>query len=128
MKVSTLLTTQGERKKINDSRKGVSGHFSSSQWKGGGIDGGVSPRTGTSDRIVLTHCVGHSSWLRLVDHGRCDRAMLGGLEIRVLEDANVRSFAGSRYESFAGVHCTGFVNGDCPWNLSLGQNTGNEEI
>ncbi len=31
-------------------------NFSSHQWKGGGIDGRVIPRTGTSDRIVLTHC------------------------------------------------------------------------
>ena len=30
----------------------VSGHFSSRQWKGGGIDRWVSPRTGSSDRIV----------------------------------------------------------------------------
>ena len=36
--------------------------------------------------------------------GRCVRAMSGGLEIRVLEGANVRSVAGSGCESFAGVH------------------------
>ena len=51
-----------------------------------------------------------------------------GLEMRVLEGANVRSVAGSGCESFAGVRCTGFVDGDCPWDLSLGQRTGNEEI
>ena len=45
-------------------------------------------------------------------HGRCACAMTGGLEMRVLEDANVRSVTGSGCESFAGVHCTGFVNGD----------------
>ena len=28
------------------------------QWKGRGVDGGVSPRTGASRRIVLAHCAG----------------------------------------------------------------------
>ena len=41
-------------------------YFSSHQWKGGGIDGRVRPRTGTSDRIVLVRYVGHTSRLRLV--------------------------------------------------------------
>ena len=40
----------------------VSGYFSSRQWKGGGIDGRVSPRTGTSDRIVPDPLCGHTSW------------------------------------------------------------------
>ena len=48
--------------------------------------------------------------------------------MRVLEDSNVWSITDSGCESFAGVHCTGFVDGDCPWDLSLGQRTGNEEI
>ena len=60
-------------------------------------------------------------------HGRA-RAMTRGLEIRVLEGANVWSIAGSGCESFAGVRYTGFLDGDCPWDLSLGQLTGNEEI
>jgi hypothetical protein len=38
--------------------KNVREHFSSHQWKGGGIDGGVSPRTGASERIALAHCAG----------------------------------------------------------------------
>jgi hypothetical protein len=46
--------------------------------------------------------------------------MTGGLEIRVLEDANTRSVAGSGFESCAGVRFTEFVDGDCPWDLSLG--------
>ncbi len=54
--------------------------------------------------------------------------MTGGLEIHVLEDANVWSVAGSGCESCVGVHYTGFVNGDCPWDLSLGQHTGNEDM
>ena len=29
---------------------------------------------------------------------------------------------------FVGVRDTGFVDGDCPWDLSLGQLTGTEEI
>ena len=61
-------------------------------------------------------------------HGRCTRAMVRGLETHVLEGDNVWSIAGSGCESFAGVRCTGFVDGDCPWDLSLGQRTGNEEI
>ena len=36
--------------KINSSWKDASGHFSSIQWKGEGIDGRVSPRTGGGDR------------------------------------------------------------------------------
>ncbi len=27
-------------------------------------------------------------------------------------------------DPFTGVHCTGFGNGDCLWDLSLGQHTG----
>ena len=46
----------------------------------------------------------------------------------VLEGANTQLLTGSGCESFTGVHCTGFVDGDCPWDLSLGQRTGNEEI
>ena len=48
----------GKRKKINVSWKNVSRYFSSNQWKGGGIDGCFGPRTGDSDRIVLTHYTG----------------------------------------------------------------------
>ncbi len=42
----------------------------------------------------------------------------------VLEGANTRLVAGSGCESLTGVHCTGFVDGDCPWDLSLGQHIG----
>ena len=56
------------------------------------------------------------------------RVMTRGFEIRVLEDANEWSIVVSGCESFPGVHCTGFVDGDCPWDLSLGQSTGNGEI
>ena len=56
-------------------------------------------------------------------HGRCVRAMTRGFEIRVLEGANVWSIAGSGCESFEGVRCTGFVDVDYPWDLSLGQYT-----
>ena len=55
-----------------------------------------------------------------VCHGRCARAMARGLEVCVLEDDNTRSITGSRCDSFEGVHWTGFVDGDCPWDLSLG--------
>ncbi len=63
-----------------------------------------------------------------VCHGRCVRAIARGLEMRVLEGSNARSIAGSGCESLSGVLCAGFVDGDCPWDLSLGQLTGNEEI
>ena len=61
-------------------------------------------------------------------HGRCVSAMARGLEIRLLEGTNPRSIAGSVCESFGGVCYTGFVDGDCPWDLSLGHRTGNGEI
>ena len=61
-------------------------------------------------------------------HGRCVRTMSSGLEIRVLEDVNTGSITVSGCESFAGVHCTGFVDDDYPWDLSLGHHTGNDEI
>ena len=75
-------------------------HFSSLQWKEGGIDGRVSSRTGTSDRIVLTHCTGYASRLRLVGvrHGRA-RVITRGIEMCVLEGANTWSIAGSPSES-----------------------------
>ena len=47
-----------KRKKIYGSWEDAFGHFSSSQWKGGGIDGRVGPRTGASERRVLAHCAG----------------------------------------------------------------------
>ena len=49
-----------------------------------------------------------------VSHGRCSRVMTRGLEMLVLEDPNVWSISCSGCESFAGVHYTGFVDGDCP--------------
>jgi hypothetical protein len=49
---------QRKRKGIHGSWENVWEHFSSHQWKGGGIDGWVSPRTGASERIVLVHCTG----------------------------------------------------------------------
>ena len=55
-----------KKKQNHGSWEDVYGHFSSNQWKGEEIDGRVSPRTGVSDRIVLVHCVGHESRLRLV--------------------------------------------------------------
>ena len=38
--------------------------------------------------------------------------MEGGFEMSVLEGDNTWSVAGSGCESFTGVRCTGFVNGD----------------
>ena len=61
-------------------------------------------------------------------HGRCVRAMVGGLEMNVLEGASVRSDSGSGCEFLSGVRCTGFVDGVCSWELSQGQHNGNEEI
>ena len=65
------------------------------QWKGEGIDGladGRDPRTGSGDRescpIAWTTRRG-GAWCG-VCHGRCDRTMTGGLEMRVLEDANAQ--------------------------------------
>ena len=58
--------------------------------------------------------MGHESGLRLVGtrHGRCVRTMVGGVEMLVLETDNARSVADSGFESFAGVRCNEFVNGD----------------
>ena len=44
-------------------------------------------------------------------HGRCVRVIGRGLEIRALEDAKPVD-VGSGCESFGGVLCTGFVDGD----------------
>ncbi len=44
-----------EEKKIHVSCEGISRYFSSHWREGGGIDGRVSPRTGVSERIVLSH-------------------------------------------------------------------------
>ena len=86
--------TRNERKNFHGFWKDASGLFSSRQLKGGGIDGRVSPRTGSSDRIVLTHFMGHASRLRLVWECLLLLVLLKmerGLEIRVLETANTRS-------------------------------------
>jgi hypothetical protein len=47
-----------------------------------------------------------------------------GFEIRVLDDVNTRSLVVFGCESFPGVSCTGFTDGDCLWDLSLGRWTG----
>jgi hypothetical protein len=61
----------------------------------------VSPRTGASERIVLDHCTGtrrgcvpSGEVVKLERDRRCSRAMARGLEMRVLDDVNVRSLAG----------------------------------
>jgi hypothetical protein len=40
-----------------------------------------------------------------------------------LDGVSTRSLPGFGFESFVVVRCTGFMNGDCPGNLSLGQHT-----
>ncbi len=135
-----------KKKKINGPWEDVSGHFSSIQWKEGGIDGRVSPQTGS--RVALG--VGMLDLDRFVE----DDPWWGGagfpddvshiLVGRSTDVVSVRWWEVLRYvfltvitrgrlltlgvNPFAGVHCTGFVDGDCPWDLSLGQRTGNEEI
>jgi hypothetical protein len=42
----------------------------------------------------------------------------------VLDDVNTCLLKGFGCESFAGVRCTGFTDGDCLWDLSLGRCTG----
>jgi hypothetical protein len=42
----------------------------------------------------------------------------------VLDGVSTRSLAGSGCESFVPVRCTGFMDGDFPGDLSLGQHTG----
>jgi hypothetical protein len=39
----------------------------------------------------------------------------------VLDGVNARSLAGFGCEYLAGVSCTGFTDGDCLWDLSLGR-------
>jgi hypothetical protein len=43
-----------------------------------------------------------------------------GVEMCDLDDVNTRSLPGFGCESFAGVSCTGFMDEDCLWDLSLG--------
>ncbi len=52
--------TRNERKKIHDSWENVGQNLSiyPSSKKGGGIDGRVGPRTGSSEWIVQTHYTG----------------------------------------------------------------------
>ena len=73
-----------------------------------GLAPGLGLVTGSPGRLRGA-CVAVS--LGGVHHGRCARAMARGLEMRVLEGVNARSVAGSGWESFAGVRCTGFVDG-----------------
>jgi hypothetical protein len=46
--------------------------------------------------------------------------MTRALEMCVLDDVNVRSLAGSGYESFAVVRCTGFMDGGLPMGSMSG--------
>ena len=109
--LNSVWTIDGER---------VSGR----RWKGRGVDGGVSPRTGAGGRITLSHCagtrrgcvcVGECScsfcWMCLLGwrarssddvshflggtrHGRCSRAIARRLEMRALDRVSTRSLAG----------------------------------
>jgi hypothetical protein len=72
--------------------------------------------------FALVRFVGSGSWGGS-SHGR-SRAVAGGLEIRVLDDVNARSLEGFGCESLGGVNFTGFADGDCLWDLSLGRYTG----
>ena len=54
--------------------------------------------------------------------------MTTGLEMCVLEVTYTQSITGDGCESFTGVRYIVFVDGVCPWDLSLGHRTGNEEI
>jgi hypothetical protein len=60
--------TVRNRKKIHASWENFWEHFSSHQWKGGEIDGRVSPRTGSTDQWVDIPgpLVGHTTVFRLV--------------------------------------------------------------
>ncbi len=62
-----------------------------------------------------------------VHHGCCSRAVTRGIETCVLDDVNARSFAGSGWGSFGGVHYTGFTDGDFRsslWDLCLDKYNG----
>jgi hypothetical protein len=75
----------------------------------------VDPSTlDLSESIVLTHCVSYT-WFG-VHHGRCFRVMTRGIEIRVLDDVNTRSFPGSGCESF----CRDQIHWIRRWGLSMG--------
>jgi hypothetical protein len=80
---------------------------SSRQWKGRGIDGGVSPRTGTSEWITLTHRTG------------LDRIDLGGGVFAPACFEGCGSWWDQERDPGAG-----FMDGDWPGSLSLGQHTG----
>ena len=46
--------------------------------------------------------------------------------MRALDGVRTWSLPGFGVESFVVVRCIGFMNVDCPGNLSLGQNTGDD--
>ncbi len=63
-----------------------------------------------------------------VRYGHCSRAVTRGLEMCALDGVNTGSLPGFGCESFVVVRYTGFVDGDCPGNLSLGQITGDGSL
>ncbi len=76
---------------------------------------------GTRSWDDVSHFLGGSR------HGRCSRAMTGGLEMCVLDDVNVKSFTGSGCGSFyrGPLHwIRGWGLPDYLWDLSLGHRTG----
>jgi hypothetical protein len=51
-----------------------------------------------------------------------------GVKMLVLDGVNARSLDSFGWESFAGVRCTGLANGGLPWDLFLGQHTGDGKL
>ena len=125
------MSYKGRKKKIYGSWEDAFGHFSSSQWKGGGIDGRVGPRTGASERRVLAHCAGARRGC--VPSGEVVGTSPCAVPARWQEGSRcVFLMASTRGRLLVlggsplhGSDAPDSRMGACLWGLSLGQRTGN---
>jgi hypothetical protein len=104
--------------------KNVWEQVSSHQWKGGGIDGRVSPRTGVSEWIALDHHTGtRPGWAGRVTVVLSVWWQEGLRSVFLMKLVRVR-FRVLGGNPLHGSDTLGFTDGDYPWNLSLGHHTG----
>ena len=114
------------KKKIHGPREYVSGHFSSRQWKGGGIDGRVGPRTGASDRMLVG--AGFSDDVsHILDGGRVTVVVpvrwqegLRGVFLRALTRGRLLVLGVNPLQGSAALDSWMWTtHGICPWDSTL---------
>jgi hypothetical protein len=99
-----------KRKKFMALGENVWEQVSTRQWKGRGIDGGFSPRTGVSERIVLTH--------RADTRSDCARSLFPYGDKRAWDTCSWRVITRSLVGFWCESSCRGPLHSDSRWGLT----------